>query len=206
MLLAPFRLAFRIFSLFVLAILVYYSITLVQVWLTSRHYEPQHAGAIVVMGAAQYTGVPSLDLKARLNEALTLFHHGDANLIAVTGGKEPGDAYTEAQAGAHYLESNGVPANDIIEAGGGDSYRNIADAVPKLKSHHVRTVLIVTDPFHEYRSMAIASELKLVPWPTPTQHSPISGWSTVPYFLKEAGGAAVGRIIGYSHLEWLHAA
>ncbi len=52
--------------------------------------------------------------------------------------------------------------------------------------------------------MAIASDLSLVPSPTPTQSSPIRGWSAVPYFLKEAVGVGLGRIIGFNHLEWLH--
>jgi hypothetical protein len=52
--------------------------------------------------------------------------------------------------------------------------------------------------------MAIASDFSLSPSPTPTQSSPISGWSTVPYFLKEGVGVGFGRIIGYNHLEWLY--
>jgi len=206
MLFAPIRLAIRIALLVFLGIVGYFSVTLVQVWLTSRQYDPRPAGAILVMGAAEYKGVPSLDLAARLDEALTLYQHGYARLIVVTGGKEPGDVYTEAQAGARYLQRRGVPAGDILQSGGGDSYGNISEAVPELRAHGARTVLITTDPFHEYRSMAIASELKLLPSPTPTQTSPISGWATVTYFMKEAAGAALGRIVGYNHLEWLHAA
>ena len=206
MLLAPVRWALRILIPLLALILVYFAVTLVQVWLTSREYDAHPAGAILVMGAAQYDGVPSPDLKARLDEALTLFHNGYANLIIVTGSKEPGDVYTEAQAGAHYLEASGIPVDDILQAGGNDSYRNIADAAPELVARHVTEVLVTTDPFHEYRSMAIASDLKLMPSPTPTQTSPITGWATVPYFLKEAVGVGLGRIIGYNHLEWLHAA
>ncbi len=52
--------------------------------------------------------------------------------------------------------------------------------------------------------MAIASSLSLSPSPTPTQSSPITGWATVPYFLKEAVGVGLGRIIGFNHLDWLH--
>ena len=73
-----------------------------------------------------------------------------------------------------------------------------------LEAHDVHVVLVTTDPFHEDRSMAIASSFSLSPSPTPTQTSPISGWSTVPYFLKEAVGVGLGRIIGFNHLEWLH--
>jgi hypothetical protein len=43
-----------------------------------------------------------------------------------------------------------------------------------------------------------------MPSPTPTQASPIKGFSTVPYFLKEAVGVGLGRIIGFNHLDWLH--
>jgi uncharacterized SAM-binding protein YcdF (DUF218 family) len=205
MLFAPLRLAWRIFSLLVAAIVIYFAVTLVQVWLTSRDYAPHPAGAIVVMGAAEYNGTPSPDLMARLNEAATLFHKGKANLIVVTGGKEAGDVYTEAEAGANYLSKvKGVPASDILQAGGDNTYENVAEAAPLLVARQATTVLVTTDPFHEDRSMAISSSFGLTPSPTPTQTSPIKGWSTVPYFLKEAVGVGLGRIVGFNHLEWLH--
>ena len=47
----------------------YLAVTAVQVWLTSRHHDARPAQAIVVMGAAQYDGVPSPDLVARLQDA-----------------------------------------------------------------------------------------------------------------------------------------
>jgi uncharacterized SAM-binding protein YcdF (DUF218 family) len=204
MLFAPFRLALRIVSLLLTALVVYFAVCLVQVWLTSRHYDPHTADAIMVMGAAQYNGTPSPDLAARLNEAVKLFDNKDASLIIVTGGKEKGDVYTEAQAGSTYLQAHGVPSSDILQAGGNTTYQNVADAAPQLLARHAITVLVTTDPFHEDRSMAISSSFGLTPSPTPTQTSPIKGWSTVPYFLKEAVGVGLGRVIGFNHLDWLH--
>jgi uncharacterized SAM-binding protein YcdF (DUF218 family) len=204
MLFAPLRWALRVGVLVVAAIVLYFAITLLQVWLTSRQYDPRPAGAILVMGAAQYDCVPSPDLQARLDQALTLYRQGYAHLIMVTGSKEPGDKCTEAESGAMYLEKQGVPSSAILEAGGNDSYKNIQDASAALKAHGVHVVLVTTDPFHEDRSMAIASGFSFSPSPTPTQSSPISGWSTVPYFLKEAVGVGLGRVIGFNHLEWLH--
>jgi uncharacterized SAM-binding protein YcdF (DUF218 family) len=204
MIFGPFRLAIRVVSLLLVAILVYLAVSLVQVWLTSREYDPHPAAAILVMGAAEDDGVPTLDLQARLNEALLLFNNGDARLIMVTGSKEKGDVFTESGVSATYLVKKGVPAGDILQAGGNNSYENVAEAAPQLKARHAITVLVTTDPFHEHRSMAIASSLGLTPSPTPTRNSPISGWSTVPYFLKEAVGVGLGRIFGYNHLEWLH--
>lgn len=204
MLFAPLRFASRIVSLLLMAILVYLAVSLVQVWLTSRHYDPHPAGAIMVMGAAEYNGVPSPDLQARLNEAVKLFRKGDASVIMVTGGREKGDVYTESEASMSYLLKEGVPAGDILQAGGSNTYENVADAAPILLARHDTTVLVTTDPFHEDRSMAISSSFGLTSSPTPTQTSPIKGWSTVPYFLKEAVGVGLGRIIGFNHLEWLH--
>jgi uncharacterized SAM-binding protein YcdF (DUF218 family) len=202
-LLGPLRLVFKILFLLVLAVVVYFVVTLVQVWLTSRHYDPRPAQAIVVMGAAQYDGVPSPDLRARLNEALLLFHQGEAGVVAVTGSKEKGDQFTEAEAGARYLETKGVPSTAIVEAGGDDTWQSLSDVAPMLKARGDTKILMVTDPFHEDRSMAIASQLGLTPYPTPTQTSPITGWATVPYFLKEAVGVSLGRVVGYQHLHAL---
>lgn len=199
----PVRLVFKIVGLLVAAVILYFTVTLVQVWLTSREYAPQSAQAIVVMGAAQYDGRPSPDLQARLDEALLLYRQGYAPLVAVTGSKEKGDQFTEAETGATYLEAHGVPASDILEAGGDDSWYNLADLEPELRDRGVHSVLMVTDPFHEDRSMAIASDLGFTPHPTPTRTSPITGFSTVPYFLKEAVGVGLGRVIGFQNLHAL---
>ncbi len=194
----------RIVLLLLLAVVVYLAVTAVQVWLTSRQNDPHQAQAIVVMGSAEYNGRPSPDLAARLDEALLLWRAGFASHVVVTGSKMPGDVYTEAGTSARYLEADGVPATDITEVGGRDSWANLADAAAVLVPAGQKDVLIVTDPFHEDRSMAIATDVGLTPSPTPTQTSPIRGWSTAPYFAKETVGVALGRIFGYSILHRLH--
>jgi uncharacterized SAM-binding protein YcdF (DUF218 family) len=195
----------RVVRLVVMLIVVYFAVTAVQVVLTSRRYDPHSAGAIVVMGAAQYNGVPSPDLKARLDQAELLWRQHYATDIMVTGSKEPGDKFTEAQASARYLALAGVPTADILQAGGRDSWENLAQASPTLLARGEKVVLVVTDPFHEDRSLAIASSVGLTPSPTPTRTSPITGWSTVPYFAKETVGVGLGRIIGFDRLSSLHA-
>jgi uncharacterized SAM-binding protein YcdF (DUF218 family) len=181
----------------------YLLVTAVQVWLTSRHDDARPEQAAVVMGAAQYDGVPSPDLVARLQQADSLWNRHLAPTLVVTGSKQKGDKYTEAEASTSWLEQHGVPPGDIIEAGGNDSWTNLADAASALHQRGLLRVLIVTDGFHEDRSLAIATELGLQPWPVPASHSPITGWSTVPYFAKETVGVAVGRVVGYSRLHVL---
>jgi uncharacterized SAM-binding protein YcdF (DUF218 family) len=181
----------------------YLSVTAVQVWLTSRHSDARPAQAVVVMGAAQYDGVPSPDLAARLEEADDLFSRGLVPLVVVTGYKEPGDQFTEAQASETWLVARGVPAKAVVEVGGDDSWANLSDAAAALHGRDLHRVLIVTDGFHEDRSLAIATNVGLQAWPVPATSSPITGWSTVPYFAKETLGVALGRIVGYQRLHRL---
>jgi len=183
----------------------YFVVTGVQVWLTSRHDDARAAQAIVVMGAAQYDGVPSPDLVARLQDAFSLWSRGLASEIVVTGAKEKGDTYTEAEASATWLEQppRDVPVADIVEVGGDDSWQSLAQATTALHQRGLVRVLIATDGFHEDRCLAIATELGLQAWPVPATSSPISGWSAMPYFAKEAVGVGLGRIVGYSHLHAL---
>jgi len=181
----------------------YLAVTAVQVWLTSRHSDARVAQAAVVMGAAQYDGVPSPDLAGRLQEADVLWRRHLVPLVVVTGYKEPGDQYTEAQASEIWLVAHGVPAGAVVEVGGDDSWANLSDAAAALDERGLDRVLIVTDGFHEDRSLAIATNVGLKAWPVPASHSPITGWSTVPYFAKETLGVALGRIIGYQRLHTL---
>ncbi len=152
-------------------LVAYFAVTLVQVWLTSRHYDPHQAGAILVMGAAQYNGVPSPDLEARLNQALKLYNEHDARLIMLTGSKEPGDVYTEAESGAMYLERRGCRGRHP-RGRRGQQLREHRGGRRRSCSSGITSVLVTTDPFHEDRSMAIASQQGLTPSPTPTQTRP----------------------------------
>lgn len=200
-LLGAWRLLWRALVISVALFVVYLAVTAVQVWLTSRHSDPRPAQAIVVMGAAQYNGVPSPDLAARLSDADTLWSEHLAPLVVVTGYKEPGDHYTEAEASYTWLVAHGVRGDDIVEVGGSDSWANLSEAASALHGRGLDRVLVVTDGFHEDRSLAIASDVGLVAWPVPAKSSPITGWSAVPYFAKETLGVAIGRVVGYSRLH-----
>jgi uncharacterized SAM-binding protein YcdF (DUF218 family) len=103
------------------------------------------------------------------------------------------------------VRARGVPAIDVVEAGGNDSWANLTDASHVLQARRITRVLLVTDAFHEDRSLAIATDVGLMASPVPAATSPISGWSAVPFFAKETFGVAVGPIIGYEPLHGLEA-
>lgn len=201
MILGPLRLALRVVALVVLVVVLYFAVTFVQIWLRGHEHSSAHAQAILVFGTTEDDGTPSAELTVRLDHALALFREHRAPLVAVTGGRRPGDAYTEGGVSATFLERHGVPAKDILVGAGSDTWQNVATVAPLLRAHHVRTVLTVTDPFHEYRAMAVAAAQGLVPYPSPVSDSPTVHYSLWLYYLKETLEVGVGRVVGYGRLS-----
>ena len=199
----PFKILLKLASVLVAAVVLYLVVTGVQVWLTGREHSSQNTDAMAVFGSAQYDGTPSPDLQARLDDALTLFRQGRAPIIAVTGGKREGDRFTEAQVSAGYLDARGVPRSAIIEGGGDDTFQNMQSVTPPLVARGVKTLLVVTDPFHEDRAMAIASTFGFTPLPAPATASPLTGGRAFTYYLRETLAVGLGRIVGYGNLSSL---
>jgi uncharacterized SAM-binding protein YcdF (DUF218 family) len=197
----PFKLILRIISVVISVVIIYFAVTFVQIWLTGHEHSTRHAQAILVFGTTEDNGTPSPELQARLDQALVLWHKGRAPWIAVTGGKRPGDAFTEAGASAAYLEGKGVPSSKILLGSGTNTWQNVATVLPKLTAHHITTVLTVTDPFHEDRAMAISSSQGLTPYPSPVRNSPTVKHSLWKYYAKETFEVGLGRIIGYGRFS-----
>jgi uncharacterized SAM-binding protein YcdF (DUF218 family) len=176
-----------------------------QVWSTGRSDQARAVDAIVVMGAAQYDGRPSPQLAARLDHALALWPEGLAPMIVVTGGNQPGDRFTEADASAAYLIERGVPADAIVleEEGSStfESLRNVAELVGVEAGGSVESVLIVTDPYHSLRSRLTAQEVGFEAFVSPTTTSVVSGAAEIQREIAEAAGVAIGRIIGFERLS-----
>jgi uncharacterized SAM-binding protein YcdF (DUF218 family) len=185
-------------------LLLYLAVTFVQVWQASRHDDARPAQAIVVLGAAQYDGRPSAVLAARLDHVVDLFQRGLAPLVVVTGGGQPGDRFTEAEASANYLMSRGVPGEAIErETTSTTTYDELAAAAVFLRERGVREVLLVSDPFHAYRIKAIADDLGLEAHVSPTHTSPVRGLDKLRALARETVAVAAGRVIGYDREDRL---
>jgi uncharacterized SAM-binding protein YcdF (DUF218 family) len=192
------KLLFKLVVGLVAAVVLYLVVTFVQVWRAANDDQARQAEAIVVFGTAQYNGVPSPVLAARLDHAIELYRRDLAPVIVVTGGNQPGDQFTEATASANYLIQRGVPDDDVLrEVSGTSSWQSLASVANFLGDRSIREVLLVSDPFHSLRIQAMASELGLDGHPSPTTTSPIRGMSEARYMARETVAVAVGRVIGF---------
>ena len=181
---------------------VYLAVVFVQVYSAARRDDARKADAIIVLGAAQFDGRPSRVLSARLDHAIDLYRRGIAPVVVVTGGKQPGDRFTEASTAASYLHDHEVPERAILrETTGRTSWQSLAAASRFLKERHLDSVVLVSDPYHSARIEDLAHDVGLKAATSPTRTSPIKGSGEWRRFFTETVRVAAGRVFGYDRLD-----
>jgi uncharacterized SAM-binding protein YcdF (DUF218 family) len=115
--------------------------------------EARPADAIIVFGAAEYSGHPSPAYRLRLDHAYNLFERGLAPLIITTGGAGGDPRFSEGQVGRDYLSNLGVPdVNLIAETQAGDTEQSARRVAVILEANDLKTALLVSDAYHLYRA------------------------------------------------------
>src|SRR4029078_5160586 len=152
-----------------------------RIWDQGNQDSGRPADAIVVLGAAQYNGVPSPLYRARLDHAIHLFQEGLAPKIVMTGGKLPGDKTTEAEAGRAYAISKGVPEDAIlVEDHGGTTLESLRTVSRMLTDRGLHSAVFVSDRTHMLRVLRIAHDEGLEAYGAPTRTRPIDAGGSEP--------------------------
>lgn len=161
-----------------------------RVWQVARDNDSARADVIVVLGAAQYNGRPSEIFSARLEKARQLYAQGVAKTVITAGGKKAADNFTEAQAGARWLTRHGVPAAATLPVGeGNDTLQSLRAVSVELTAHGWRSAVLVSDPWHSFRSRTMARDLGIDAWTSPTHSGPIvqERGTQIRYIFRETG-------------------
>jgi uncharacterized SAM-binding protein YcdF (DUF218 family) len=159
-------------------------------WLVSRQAdqdESRQAEAIVVFGAAEYSGHPSPIYRARLDHAYTLFKRGMAPLIITTGGAAEDPSFSEGGVGRDYLVSRGVPDGDIIaETQSNDTSQSAARAANILRANGMHNCLAVSDGYHMFRVKQMLEREAITVYASPRPDSKLpSRWERIRVKLRE---------------------
>ena len=130
------------------------------------------ADAALVLGAAAWGTRPSPVYRERIKEAIALYQRQRVRYLIFTGGTPESGYPAEGEVGRRFAIDNGVPASVIlIETTSRNTWQNLANAKPLLAAARIQTVLLVSDPLHMRRAMAMASSLGLQATPAPTSSS-----------------------------------
>ncbi len=142
----------RLLVLVAVAIAAFLIVTAVQIVRTASLQELHPADAIVVFGAAEYSGRPSPVLRARLDHALDIFHQGFAPIVITTGGAAADPIFSEGGVGRDYLMKHGVPERSLIaETQGSDTSQSAVRVAVIMRANGLHSCIAVSDEYHVYR-------------------------------------------------------
>lgn len=128
---------------------------------------------IIVLGARSLPdGTPGPSLKARCDRGIELWKQGYAPYLLFTGGR--GQSGTvEGLVAYEYALAQGIPRQALAYEGLSHTTReNLTFARDLMRQRDWSTCLVVTDPFHQPRSLALAQQLGLDASAAPTFSGP----------------------------------
>ncbi|MGX5656677.1 YdcF family protein [Geodermatophilus nigrescens] len=191
----------RVFAAAVLAGLLLVGSTAVAIWWTARQDARPASDAIVVLGSAQYNGVPSSIFEARLEHALSLWEDGVAPVVVTVGGKAVGDQFTEAEAGRDYLRAAGVPEDALLAVPEGvDTLESMRAVGAAFAGRGWSRAVLVTDPWHAMRAERMAEDAGMTAESSPTRQGPAvqTRGTQFRYILRETAAYLLYRVTGES--------
>ncbi|MGY1605163.1 YdcF family protein [Geodermatophilus sp. SYSU D00815] len=191
----------RVVAAAVLAVFLLVVSTALGIWWTARQDARPASDAIVVLGSAQYNGVPSSIFEARLEHALKLYEQGVAPVIVTVGGKAAGDQFTEAEAGRDYLASAGVSGDALLAVPEGvDTLESMRVVGAAFEERGWTTAVLVTDPWHAMRAERMAEDSGIEAESSPTRQGPAvqTRATQFRYILRETAAYLLYRATGES--------
>jgi uncharacterized SAM-binding protein YcdF (DUF218 family) len=164
----------------------------------SRVDEARPADAIVVFGAAQYSGHPSPVFRARLDHAYQLFAEHLAPVIITTGGQGGDPKYSEGGVGHDYLASRGIPDHNLIaETQSDDTSESVERVEAIMQTNGMHSCIAVSDPYHLFRVRKMLEREGVAVYTSPrAQAKPLGRWARFVAVAREA----VSYIAWRSHL------
>jgi len=193
----PPRWWLRLLVLAVVAVASFLAITAVQVVRTASLEEIHPADAIVVFGAAEYSGRPSPVLRMRLDHALAVFHRGVAPVVITTGGAAADPTFSEGGVGRDYLMRHGVPERSLIaETQGRDTAESAMRVAVIMRANGLHSCVAVSDAYHVFRIRKLLEHEGIAPvYVAPRPDSrPHSVWQRTVAVLREATSYLLWRV------------
>ncbi len=149
-----------------------------------KQHNQASADAAVVLGAAAWGSRPSPVYRERINESVLLYQQGRVRWIIFTGGTREADFPSEGEVGRQYAAQHGVPmAAMLIDTESRTTWENLERARDLMAVNHLQTALLVSDPLHMRRAVAMAQDMGLQVWPAPTASSRFRSWAPWGKFL-----------------------
>ena len=178
------------------ALLIWLAAICVGIVREASRQEIHPADAIVVFGAAEYSGRPSPVYRARLDHAYDLFEKGVAPVVITTGGAAADPSFSEGGVGHDYLMHRGIPDASLIEETQGSDTAQSAERIGVImRTNHMHSCVAVSDAYHVFRIRKLLEHEGMQVYVSPRPDSrPHSLWQRGEAVLREAVSYMVWRL------------
>ena len=178
------------------ALLIWLAAICVGIVREASRQEIHPADALVVFGAAEYSGRPSPVYRARLDHAFDLFEKGVAPVVITTGGAAADPSFSEGGVGHDYLMHRGIPDASLIEETQGSDTAQSAERIGVImRTNHMHSCVAVSDAYHVFRIRKLLEHEGMQVYVSPRPDSrPHSLWQRGEAVLREAVSYMVWRL------------
>jgi uncharacterized SAM-binding protein YcdF (DUF218 family) len=146
------------------AVALFLAVTAIHIVQTASLQELHPADAIVVFGAAEYSGHPSPVLRARLDHAFDLYQRHLAPVVITTGGAAADPKFSEGGVGDEYLQKRGIPEDALIaETQGTDTAESAKRIAVIMLANNLHSCIAVSDAYHVFRIRKLLEHEKIGP-------------------------------------------
>ena len=146
------------------ALISFLTLTVIGIVREGALQEVHPADAIVVFGAAEYSGRPSPVLRARLDHAFDLFEKGIAPVVITTGGAALDPRFSEGGVGSDYLKRRGIPERNLIaETQGSDTAQSALRVAVIMRANGLHSCVAVSDAYHVFRIKRLLEHERIGP-------------------------------------------
>jgi uncharacterized SAM-binding protein YcdF (DUF218 family) len=179
-----------------LSLIGFFAATSARIVREANKQELHPADAIVVFGAAEYSGRPSPVFRARLDHAYDLFAQHLAPVIITTGGAAADPSFSEGGVGRDYLMHRGVPERALIaETMGSDTAQSAQRVGVILRANGMHSCLAVSDEYHVFRIKELLRREGIQVYVAPRAGSrPHSSWQRMVAVLREVMSYLVWKL------------
>lgn len=178
----------KYFIALIIAIALTFSLLALDIYVFSLKTTHTNADAVIILGAAAWYKRPSPVFRERIQHGINLLKNKRAKYIIFTGGYGKGSKYSEAFVARQYALSRGISTDKIIiEEKSRITEENIYYALEQAKKYNLKSFILVSDPLHMRRSMAIAKRYKALCYSSPTPTTKFRSFkSKMNFLMREA--------------------
>ena len=153
-------------------IALYFLFNGVVIYRYAAHYYEDKSDVAIVLGAGTSNGQLSPVFRERVNHSIYLYDKGLVDYVILTGGMGKGQEFADSEIASAYFLKQGVPEEVIlIEKESRFTIENLENASILMDSLQLTSALLVSDPLHMKRSMALAQRFQINCKPSPTRTS-----------------------------------